>query len=139
MASLNEVRLIGNLGRDPEYRANAAGHGFAVLSLATTHRWRDAKTSEVHNETEWHRVIVGGRAAETARDYLAKGRLVFVQGRIRTRKYQKDGQDHYSSEIVASNFQMLDRPAGAKPVVQEGDDDGFGEDDEWIAEFDGKA
>ena len=98
----------------------------------------DVKTSGLHNGTESHHLIVGGRAAETARDYLAKGWLFFVQGRIRTRKYLKDGPDHYSSEIVASNFQMLDGPAGAKPAAQEADDDGFGENDAWIAEFDGK-
>lgn len=113
MASLNEVNLIGNLGRDPEYRATPSGRGFTLLVIATSRYWRDSKSNEARSETDWHRVVLEGKAAETARDYLTKGRLVHIQGRMRTRTYEKDGQTRYITEVISNSMQMLDKPVTA--------------------------
>ncbi len=108
MASVNKVILIGNLGRDPETRYTADGAAITNISLATTRRYKDS-SGQQQEETEWHRVSFFGRLAEIAGEYLRKGRPVYVEGRIRTRKYQdkETGQDRYSTEIVAENMQML--------------------------------
>ena len=108
MASVNKVILIGNLGRDPETRYTADGAAITNISLATTRRYKDS-SGQQQEETEWHRVAFFGRLAEIAGEYLRKGRPVYVEGRIRTRKYQdkETGQDRYSTEIVAESMQML--------------------------------
>jgi single-strand DNA-binding protein len=108
MASVNKVILIGNLGRDPETRYTADGAAITNVSIATTRKYKDA-SGQLQEETEWHRVSFFGRLAEIAGEYLRKGRPVYVEGRIRTRKYQdkETGQDRYSTEIVAENMQML--------------------------------
>jgi len=107
MASVNKVILIGNLGRDPETRYTADGAAITNVSVATTRRYKDA-SGQQQEETEWHRVAFFGRLAEIAGEYLRKGRPVYVEGRLRTRKWQdKDGQDRYTTEIVAENMQML--------------------------------
>jgi single-strand DNA-binding protein len=108
MASVNKVILIGNLGRDPETRYTADGAAITNIAIATSDRWKDKTTGEMKEATEWHRVVFFGRQAEIAGEYLKKGRPVYVEGRLRTRKWQdKDGNDKYTTEIVAENMQML--------------------------------
>ncbi|MBL8521591.1 MAG: single-stranded DNA-binding protein [Betaproteobacteria bacterium] len=107
MASLNKVLLIGNLGRDPETRYMPDGGAITNVSIATTSQWKD-KSGEKQEATEWHRVAFFGRLAEIAGEYLKKGSQVYVEGRIRTRKWtDKDGQEKYSTEIVADEMKML--------------------------------
>jgi single-strand DNA-binding protein len=107
MASVNKVILVGNLGRDPETRYTADGAAITNISIATTRRYKDA-SGQQQEETEWHRVAFFGRLAEIAGEYLRKGRSVYVEGRLRTRKWQdKDGNDKYTTEVVAENMQML--------------------------------
>jgi single-strand DNA-binding protein len=108
MASVNKVILIGNLGRDPETRYMPDGGAITNITLATSHQWKDKATGDKKEETEWHKVAFFGRLAEIAGEYLKKGSPVYVEGRLRTRKWQdKEGQDRYSTEIVADNMQML--------------------------------
>jgi len=107
MASVNKVILIGNLGRDPETRYMPDGGAVTNISVATTEAWKD-KNGEKQEKTEWHRVAFFGKLAEIAGEYLKKGSQVYVEGRLQTRKWQdKDGQDKYSTEIVANAMQML--------------------------------
>lgn len=109
MASLNRATLIGNLGKDPEIRYTPDGAVVCNVSIATTSTWRDKASGERREETEWHRIVLYGRLAEIAGEYLKKGRTVFVEGRLKTRKWQdKDsGSDRYSTEIIADQMQML--------------------------------
>lgn len=109
MASLNRATLIGNLGKDPEVRYTAEGAAVCSVSIATTNQWKDKATGERREETEWHRVVFYGRLAEIAGEYLRKGRTVFVEGRLKTRKWQDadTGTDRYSTEIIADQMQML--------------------------------
>ncbi|MSR15263.1 MAG: single-stranded DNA-binding protein [Gammaproteobacteria bacterium] len=105
---LNKVMLIGNLGADPEIRYTAGGAAIANLRLATAESWRDKESGEQQERTEWHRVVFFGRLAEIAGEYLKKGSQIYVEGRIQTRKWQnKEGQDQYSTEIIANEMQML--------------------------------
>jgi single-strand DNA-binding protein len=107
MASVNKVILIGNLGKDPEVRYLPSGDAVTNISVATTDQWKD-KSGEKQEHTEWHRVAFFGKTAEIAGEYLKKGSPVYVEGRIRTRKWQdKEGQDRYSTEIVADRMQLL--------------------------------
>lgn len=107
MASVNKVILVGNLGRDPEIRYSANGAAICNLSIATTYKSRD-KAGERREDTEWHRVVMFNRLAEIAGEYLRKGRPVYIEGRLQTRKWQgQDGQDRYTTEIVADQMQML--------------------------------
>ncbi len=107
MASVNKVILIGNLGRDPETRYSPDGAAITNVSVATTRRYKDS-AGQQQEETEWHRVVFFGRLAEIAGEYLRKGRPVYVEGRLRTRKWtDKDGNEKYTTEIVAENMQML--------------------------------
>ncbi len=113
MASVNKVILIGNLGRDPETRYTADGAAITNVSIATTRRYKDA-SGQPQEETEWHRVAFFGRLAEIAGEYLRKGRPVYVEGRLRTRKWtDKDGNEKYTTEIVAENMQLLGSREGA--------------------------
>ncbi|MBU4611344.1 single-stranded DNA-binding protein [Achromobacter sp. GG226] len=109
MASVNKVILVGNLGRDPEVRYSPDGAAICNVSIATTSNWKDKNSGERREETEWHRVVFYNRLAEIAGEYLKKGRSVYVEGRLKTRKWQdKDtGADRYSTEIVADQMQML--------------------------------
>jgi len=109
MASLNRVTLIGNLGKDPEIRYTADGAAVCNVSIATTSQWKDKASGERREETEWHRVVFYGRLAEVVGEYLRKGRTVFVEGRLKTRKWQdsETGTDRYSTEIIADQMQML--------------------------------
>lgn len=119
MASVNKVILVGNLGRDPEVRYMPDGAAITNISVATTDTWKD-KNGEKQERTEWHRVAFFGKLAEIAGEYLKKGSQVYVEGRLQTRKWQdKDGQDKYTTEIVADRMQMLGGRAGG------GGSDGF--------------
>lgn len=105
---INKVILVGNLGADPETRYTASGSAVTNISLATTDSWRDKATGENQERTEWHRVVFFNRLAEIAGEYLRKGRQVYVEGRLQTRKWQdQSGQDRYTTEIVANEMQML--------------------------------
>lgn len=107
MASLNKVLLIGNLGKDPEVRYTTSGTAVASFSLATSERLKN-KGGEWEERTEWHNIILWGRLAEIAGEYLAKGKSVYLEGRLQTRKWQdRDGANRYTTEIVADRMQML--------------------------------
>jgi single-strand DNA-binding protein len=107
MASVNKVILLGNLGRDPETRYTTGGDAVTNLNIATSEQWKD-KSGEKQERTEWHRVVLFGRQAEIAGEYLKKGRSVYIEGRLQTRKYtDKDGVEKYSTEIVADRMQLL--------------------------------
>jgi len=107
MASVNKVILIGNLGRDPETRYTTGGDAICNLNIATSEQWKD-KSGEKQEKTEWHRVVLFGRQAEIAGEYLKKGRSVYIEGRLQTRKYtDKDGVEKYSTEIVGDRMQLL--------------------------------
>jgi single-strand DNA-binding protein len=122
MASVNKVILVGNLGADPEVRYMPSGDAVASIRLATTDRYKDKATGDMKEMTEWHRVSFFGRLAEIVSEYLKKGSSVYIEGRIRTRKWQaQDGTDRYSTEIVADQMQML----GGRPGGRGRDDDGF--------------
>ena len=106
---VNKVILVGNLGADPEVRTSPNGSTIANIRLATGEAWKDQQ-GQLQERTEWHRVVIFGRSAEVARDYLRKGSKVYLEGRLQTRKWQdKNGQDQYTTEVVAQEFQMLDR------------------------------
>jgi single-strand DNA-binding protein len=111
---INKVILIGNLGSDPEVRYLPNGDAVANLSVATSESWKDKQTGETQERTEWHRVVLFRRLAEIAGEYLKKGSKVYVEGRLRTRKWQDQstGQDRYMTEVHGDDLQMLDR-AGA--------------------------
>lgn len=111
--SLNKVTLIGNLGNDPEVRTTASGSCVTTLSIATSESRRDRNTGETQEYTEWHRVVMFTRMAEVARDYLKKGSKIYVEGPLRTRKWQDNqGQDRYTTEVVCNQMIMLDRRDG---------------------------
>ncbi len=112
MASVNKVILVGNLGRDPEVRYTPDNAAITNISIATTDTWRD-KNGDKQERTEWHRVAFFGKLAEVAGEYLKKGSQVYVEGRLQTRKWQdKEGQDRYTTEIVADRMQMLGSRSG---------------------------
>lgn len=122
MASINKVILIGNLGRDPEVRYTPSGAAVCNVTLATSRNWKDKTSGEKQEETEWHRVVFYDRLAEIAGEYLKKGRSVYVEGRLKTRKWQdKDGVEKYTTEVIANEMQMLGSREGMG-----GADDGGG-------------
>ena len=105
---VNKVTLIGNLGADPEVRYTANGSAVANIRLATAESWRDRESGETQERTEWHRVVFFSRLAEIVGDYLKKGSQVYIEGRLQTRKWHdRDGNDRYTTEIVANEMQML--------------------------------
>ncbi len=150
---INKVILVGNIGKDPEVRYTASGSAITNISIATSESWRDKTSGEQQERTEWHKVVFFNRLAEIAGEYLKKGSQVYVEGSLRTRKWQdQSGQDRYTTEIVANEMQMLggrggnegaDRPAQGKkgfrdsPSSSQGasepppfdESDGFAEDD----------
>ena len=114
MASVNKVIIVGNLGRDPETRYMPDGAAITNVSVATSYQWTDKASGEKKEETEWHRVVFRGKLAEVAGEYLKKGSQVYVEGRLRTRKWQdKEGQDRYSTEVIAERMQMLGGRSGS--------------------------
>src|SRR5438046_8774455 len=113
MASVNKVILLGNLGRDPETRYTTGGDAVMTLNIATSEQWKD-KSGEKQERTEWHRVVLFARLAEIAGEYLKKGRSVYIEGRLQTRKYtDKDGVEKYSTEIVGDRMQLLGSREGS--------------------------
>ena len=111
---INKVILVGNLGKDPEVRYSPSGQAVANATLATSESWKDKNTGEKQERTEWHRIVFFGRLAEIAGEYLKKGAQIYVEGRLQTRKWQdKEGQDRYTTEIVANEMQMLGSRSGA--------------------------
>lgn len=125
MSGVNKVILLGNLGANPELRYTQGGTAVANLRLATTERWTD-KSGQRQEATEWHRVVLWGKQAEIASQYLTKGRQIYVEGRIRTRQWQdQQGQKRYTTEIVGQNFQMVGRRG-------EGEGAGSGPDDNAV-------
>ena len=120
MASINKVIIVGNLGRDPENRYLPSGEQVTGIAVATTDRWRDKATGEQKEATEWHRISFFGKLAEIAGQYLKKGSQVYIEGRLRTRKYtDKDGIDRYATEIIADTMQMLGSRQDAGEVTEE--------------------
>lgn len=129
MASVNKVIIVGNLGRDPEVRYTPSGSAVCNVSIATTRNWKNKDTGERQEETEWHRVVFYDRMAEVAGEYLKKGRSVYVEGRLKTRKWQdKDGKDVYTTEVIALDMQMLGSRDGGGGASEDrgGDDYGSG-------------
>src|SRR5438270_12404927 len=125
MASVNKVILIGNLGRDPETRYTTGGDAVTNIRIATTDTWKD-KAGEKQEKTEWHSIVFYGRQAEIAGEYLKKGRQVYVEGRLQTRKWQdKEGQDRYTTEIVADRMQMLGNREGGGAATADMPDRGM--------------
>ncbi|AGF47246.1 single-strand DNA-binding protein [Candidatus Kinetoplastibacterium desouzaii TCC079E] len=122
MASVNKVIIIGHLGRDPEVRYTPEGSAICNISVATTSQWKDKNTGERKEETEWHRVVFYNRLAEVVGEFLKKGRPIYLEGRLKTRKWQdKDtGADRYSTEIIADQMQMLgSRDSNIENVIPE--------------------
>ena len=120
MKSLNKVQIIGNLGKDPEVKYTASGTAVANFSIATNERFKD-KAGEWQDRTEWHNIVVWQKLAEIAGEYLKKGGKVYVEGRLQTRSWEKDGQTKYTTEIVGSDLILLDsRPVLDKPVASRG-------------------
>ena len=116
---INKVILIGNLGAEPEVRYMPSGQAVANVRLATNESWRDKETGENQERTEWHAVVFFGKLAEIVKEYLHKGSQVYVEGRIRTRKWQdRDGHDRYTTEIVANDMQMLGGRGGATAPME---------------------
>ena len=126
MASVNKVIIIGNLGKDPEVRYMPSGSAICTVTVATSRQWKDKTSGERQEETEWHRITFFDRMAEIAGEYLKKGRPVYVEGRLKTRKYtDKDGVEKYSTEIVATDMQLLGgREGGGSGGASMGDDPG---------------
>ena len=117
---VNKVILIGNLGRDPEVRYSPNGGAIANITLATSEAWKDKNTGEQVEKTEWHRVVFFRRLAEIAGEYLKKGSKVYIEGKLQTRKWQdKDGNDRYTTEVVANEMQMLDSRGGSTSYSQD--------------------
>ena len=112
---VNKVILVGNLGQDPDMRNMQNGGAVTNISVATSESWKDKNTGETQERTEWHRVIFFNRLAEIAGEYLKKGSKVYIEGSLKTRKWEKDGQDHYTTEIVAKEMQMLDSRGNGDP------------------------
>jgi single-strand DNA-binding protein len=122
---INKVILVGNLGNDPEHRVLPSGGGVTNISIATSESWKDKQTGQMNERTEWHRVVFFNRLAEIAAEYLRKGSKVYVEGSLRTRKWQdQSGQDRYTTEIVANEMQMLDSRGSGGGMG--GDQGGYG-------------
>jgi single-strand DNA-binding protein len=128
MGSVNKAILVGNLGRDAEVTTTASGFPIARFSLATTHRRKDSRSGNWEDRTEWHRIVLLGKQAESLREYLRKGKQIYVEGRIETRSWEdKEGQKRYTTEIIADRVQLLGGPGGGgrardDEFAQAGDD-----------------
>ena len=128
MASVNKVIIIGNLGRDPEVRYTPNGSAVCNIGVATTRTWKAKDSGDKVEETEWHRVVFYDRLAEIAGEYLKKGRSVYVEGRLKTRKWQdKDGAEKYTTEIIAEEMKMLGGREGMGGGADEGGGGGYSE------------
>jgi single-strand DNA-binding protein len=126
--SLNKVMLIGNVGVDPEYRTTATGTAVVSLTLATNEKWTD-KQGNKQEKTEWHRVAMFNKLAELANQYVKKGSKIYIEGKITTSTYEKDGEKRYSTEIIANSMQFLDsKPKDSEPRQQAQSNSQFGDD-----------
>lgn len=124
--SVNKAIIVGHLGKDPESRYTASGDPVCNFSVATSESWKDKATGEKREQTEWHRISMFGKLAEIAGQYLKKGSLVYIEGRIKTRKWQtQDGQDRYTTEIQADTMKMLGSKQGGQQQAPGGDDPGY--------------
>ena len=122
MSSVNKALIIGNLGQDPEIKYTQSGSPVANLSVATSERWKDKNTGEQKEQTEWHRVVVFGRLAEIAEQYLKKGSKVFIEGKIQTRDWEdSEGNKKYTTEVVAREMTMLDSRASTDSSASSSD------------------
>ena len=120
---INKVILVGNLGKDPEGKFMPNGNAVTNTTIATSESWKDKQTGQQQERTEWHRVVFFNRLAEIATEYLKKGSKIYLEGSLRTRKWQaQDGQDRYTTEIVASEMQMLDSRGGSSDYASSGAD-----------------
>ena len=132
MAGINKVIIIGRLGRDPETRFTPDGKAICNFSVATSEEWKDKDSGEKRERTEWHRIVAFGRLGEICGEYLFKGRQVYIEGRLQTRSWEKDGVTRYITEIVAGNMQMMDSRQNQDGVPPDDYDDyasGPGHDD----------
>jgi single-strand DNA-binding protein len=135
MEDLNRAMLIGRLGRDPEIRYTQDGRAVANFTLATSLKWRDKQSGDMKERTEWHRIVAFGKLGEICGEYLSKGKQVFIEGRLRTRSWEKDGVTRYTTEIEATNMQMLGgrdsadagRAAGNQAATNQAADQGYPE------------
>lgn len=121
MRGVNKAIIIGSVGQDPEIRYSAAGKAICNISVATNEEWKDKTTGQKQSKTEWHRIVAFDRLAEIMGEYLRQGSSVYIEGKLQTRKWEKDGQTHYSTEIVAEQLQMLGSKqdgAAPKPAAQ---------------------
>ena len=124
---INKVILIGNLGNDPEVKYMPSGDAVANISVATSESWKDKATGEKVEKTEWHRVVLFKRLGEIAGEYLKKGSKVYIEGRLQTRKWQgQDGQDRYTTEIIANDLQMLDGKGGGESFSNSNEGSNYG-------------
>jgi len=118
MRGVNKVIIVGNLGNDPDQKVMANGTAVTTISVATSEAWKDKTTGQQQERTEWHRVVFFNRLAEIAGQYLKKGASVYVEGQLRTNQWEKDGQKHYSTEIIASQMQMLGGREESQPSAR---------------------
>ena len=123
---INKVILVGNLGRDPEVRYLPSGGAVTNVTIATSEQWKDKTSGEKKEATEWHRVVFFGKLAEIAGEYLKKGSQVYVEGRLQTREWEKDGVKRYSTEIIANDMQMLGGRGGGSGGERGGSEGGAG-------------
>ena len=124
---VNKVILVGNAGNDPEFRVMPNGNGVANVSLATSETWKDKSTGDQQEKTEWHRVIFFNRLAEIVEQYIKKGSKLYIEGRLQTRSWEQDGVKRYTTEIVASEMQMLDSRGGGDSSFGQGQGQGQGQ------------
>lgn len=125
MPALNRVQIIGNLGKDPETRFTPSGRKVSTFSVGVSRRWK-SQDGEAKNVTDWFNVEAWGKLAEICENYLTKGRLVFVEGRLQTDRFEKDGETHYYTKVVAQNIQMLDKkPDEEEPIPAESDEEEY--------------
>lgn len=130
MASLNKVMLIGNLGKDPEIRYTPSGMAVAKFSIATSERSKDKTSGDWVEKTEWHNIVLFGKQGELAGEYLSKGKTVYIEGKLRTQKYEKDGVTRYSTEIVGDKMEFLSPKGDRKGGDSSGSSSGGGSYDE---------
>ena len=123
---INKVILVGNLGADPETRYSANGTAVTKIRIATSEQWKDKQSGETQERTEWHRVTAFGRLAEIMGEYLKKGSQVYVEGKLQTSQYEKEGQTHYSTDIICNEMQMLGGRGGSGGSSSGGGDFGGG-------------
>ena len=139
MPSVNKVMLLGNLGRDPEVRTFPNGDSVCNFSIATSTSWKDKNSGEKKEKTEWHNIVMYRKLAEIAGEYLKKGSSVFVEGSLQTRKWQtKEGQDRYTTEVVADTMQMIGGKDNRNSSSNESDD-GFNQEPERVSQNDASS